>query len=81
MQGKKNILNENECKFNKIFSINHILFFTNLWQPQPKNNIPNSESCGLAVEYSAQDWKIVGSIPVQCSQWDKVPNYVHYLFF
>ncbi len=22
------------------------------------------ESCGLAVEYSAHDWKVVGSIPV-----------------
>jgi len=28
--------------------------------------IIQSESCILAVEYSAHDWKIVGSIPVQC---------------
>jgi len=25
-----------------------------------------SQSCGLAVEHSAQDQKVVGSIPVQC---------------
>jgi len=25
-----------------------------------------SKSCGLAVEYSVQDQKVVGSIPVQC---------------
>jgi len=30
-----------------------------------------SENCGQAVEYSAHDWKVVGSIPVLDAKWKK----------
>ncbi len=33
---------------------------------QASNKRRKSKSCGLAVEYSAHDCKVVGSIPVQC---------------